>query len=139
VIATVTATSYSDGSLIADSSYYRCGRSTGPATSRRCRRRAPSATADGHEQRLHRRHLPGSGVQHGVWDGNYPASSCSRRSSLGRPRPQNGTFSWAALDADLARARTSGNRLIVRISCVSTPPAGCSARRRAVAAMSRST
>src|SRR5262249_21133741 len=37
--------------------------------------------------------------------------------------PQNGTFSWTALDADIARARTSGNRLIVRISCGAVAPA----------------
>jgi hypothetical protein len=127
VIATVTTTSHSDASLTADGSYTytvrafdRAGNVSGLSAARTVsysQQAVTSSTYTGVSARL-------STTSTATQDGNYPTikllSPFFRWSDL---EPQNGTFSWAALDADIARARTSGNRLIVRISCGAESPA----------------
>jgi fibronectin type 3 domain-containing protein len=127
VIATVTATSYLDTSLTADGSYTYtvrafdlAGNASGLSAARTVsysQPAEPSSIYTGVSARL-------STTSTATQDGNYPTikllSPFFRWSDL---EPQIGTFSWAALDADIARARTSGNRLIVRISCGAQSPA----------------
>jgi fibronectin type 3 domain-containing protein len=126
VMATVTATSYSDGSLTAGGSYTYTVRAIDGAgnvsalsparTVSYSQATATSSVYTGVSARL-------STSSTASQDGNYPTikllSPFFRWADL---EPQNGTFSWAALDADISRARTSGNRLIVRISCGADAP-----------------
>ncbi|MDX6547285.1 MAG: large repetitive protein [Gaiellales bacterium] len=126
-IATSAATSYTDPSLIADGSYTyavravdRAGNVSAPSAARTVTFSQPVTQADivtGVSARL-------STSSTGTQDGKFPniklLSPFFRWSDL---EPQNGVFSWTALDADIARARTSGNRLIVRISCGADAPA----------------
>ena len=126
-IAATTVTSYTDGSLTADGSYTYTVRAVdaagnlSPASPARTVSYSQPVTQAGVYTGVSARlSTPNTGTQ----DSSYPTikllSPFFRWADL---EPQNGVFSWSALDADIARARTSGNRLIVRISCGADAPA----------------
>jgi len=125
-IATVSGTSFTDGSLTADGSYTYTVRAVDGAGN--VSPLSPAATVSyslpsgqafytGVSARL-------STSSTSTADGNFPTikllSPFFRWADL---EPQLGSFSWSALDADIARARASGNRLIVRLSCGADAPA----------------
>ncbi len=126
-IATTTVTSYTDGSLTADGSYTYTVRAmdaagnVSPSSPARTVSYSQSVTQAGVYTGVSARlSTPNTGSQ----DTNFPTikllSPLFRWADL---EPQNGLFSFSALDADIARARASGNRLIVRISCGADAPA----------------